>query len=60
MSVRPGVKLVHRFRRGVRVVGIVEFRGEIIIATERAMYRMKSPTDKPKKIRLYNYMDECR
>ena len=40
MKPREGYKFVKSFEDDEKCVGIIEFRGEVIVATEKAVYRM--------------------
>ena len=40
---RQGLTLIKSFRKGVRVVGMVIFKEELIVATEHSLYSGKDP-----------------
>lgn len=47
ISTRPGTRFVTKLPRGQRCVGIIEFQGQVIVACDRAVYRLRNKTLAP-------------
>lgn len=47
-----GLTTQHEFSAGEKVVAMVVFRGQLIVATDRGIYRKNSRSGKLKKVRI--------